>query len=153
MDTQENTDRAMDVPELETGCPAIGIAVWSTFDDHGRHVEAWKPWKSSSRCYMVVYTRVDAFSVHFPPIAFLTAESQARIVCILNKCENPNLDLTPPALPSLYPCLVTCRRCLLAFGLSSSTKLIAPPERPGGTSLQFTAKNHRSSRPSMIPRV
>jgi len=91
MNAVENTGNAMDVPPLGTDCPAIGIDVWSTFDDHGRHVEAWKPWIRSSRCYMVVYTRVDAFSAQFPPIAFHTQESKTRIVRILNKCENPNL--------------------------------------------------------------
>ncbi len=67
-DTEENTDKAMDASDLKAGCPAIGVDVWTTFDDHGRHVEIWKPWKDSSRCYMVVYTRVDAFSVHFPQL-------------------------------------------------------------------------------------
>ena len=91
MNAKENTGNAMDVPPLGTDCPAIGIDVWSTFDDHGRHVEAWKPWIRSSRCYMVVYTRVDAFSVQFPPIAFHTQESKTRIVYILNECEKLNL--------------------------------------------------------------
>jgi hypothetical protein len=91
MDAEENTDNAMDVPPQGTCFPAIGIDVWSTFDDHGRHVEAWKPWTRSSRCYMVVYTRVDAFSAQFPPIAFHTYESKTRIVYILNECEKLNL--------------------------------------------------------------
>jgi hypothetical protein len=87
----ELDDRTTERPHQELKCPAIGIDVWSTLDDHKRHFEPSKPWKPSKNCVMVVYTRVDTLDAYFTPTVFPSDAAQALVVDILNKCTSKNL--------------------------------------------------------------
>ncbi len=86
----EVDDGTTERPRQELKCPAIGIDVWSTLDDHGKHFEPFKPWKPSKNCVMVVYTRVDTLDAYFTPSVFPSEAAQALVVDILNKCTLNN---------------------------------------------------------------